>query len=78
MSIDGVETNDEGSEDLNNQGILWITSFETDNNETATRLKVMKVEGENILIMFEVWDPDFYKYTAYLTVDKEGQSITKL
>ena len=78
MSIDGVETNDEGSEDLNNQGILWITSFETDNNETATRLKVMKVEGDNILIMFEVWDPDFYKYTAYLTVDNEGQSITKL
>ena len=38
----------------------------------------MKVEGDNILIMFEVWDPDFYKYTAYLTVDKEGQSITKL
>ena len=38
----------------------------------------MKVEGDNILIMFEVWDPYIYKYTAYLTVDKEGQSITKL
>ena len=61
--------------DLKNEGIQWLTSFQEDTNETATRLKVIKVSNQNILILFEVWEANSYKYTVTLGVDRNGNIL---
>ena len=57
--------------DLSNEGIQWLTDFQA-LTDTATRLKVMKLNSEYILLMFEIWDPKEYRHTAYMLVDKNG------
>lgn len=32
----------------------------------------MEIEEGNIMLLFEIWSPDTYEYTAYMIVDKNG------
>ena len=57
--------------DLEHEGIQWVTDFE-ELSQSVTRLKVVEINEELILLLFEVWSPDEYRHTAYIIVDKDG------
>ena len=42
-----------------------------------SRLKVIEVSEDVIMLLFEVWDPNDYSYTAYILVDKDGYPIVE-
>ena len=62
--------------ELENSGIQWLTSY-TSKDETATKLKVMKIgkDYKYILMIFEIWSPDEYLKTVYKIVDKDGNDV---
>ena len=35
-------------------------------------MKVVEINSESILLLFEMWSPDDYRHTAYIIVDKDG------
>lgn len=57
--------------ELEHEGIQWVTNFES-LTDSVSRLKVVEISEELILLLFEVWTPDDYKHTAYIIVDKDG------
>lgn len=59
---------------LENEGIQWLTNS-TDVSQSASRLKIWELQGGNIMLIFEIWDPDTYLYTAYMIVDSEGVPV---
>ena len=59
-------------ENLENEGVSWLTDFKV----SANKLKVIK-SGDNFLVMFETWSPDFYVNTQFMMVDKNGKVISK-
>jgi len=63
-----------GWNEASNEGIVQLSKFSS-NNEFATRLKNFKLNDEQILLLFEVWDTKCYQYTAYMVVDNAGTIV---
>jgi hypothetical protein len=57
--------------DLEHEGIQWVTNF-VSLSDSVSRLKVVEIPGDLILLLFEIWTPDDYGHTAYIIVDKDG------
>jgi hypothetical protein len=58
--------------EMENEGISWLTNFES-MRDSVSRLKIMKISSDYILLLFEIWDPKEYVKTAYMIVDKGGK-----
>lgn len=53
------------------RGVKWLTRFSGE--ESASRVKTGRL-GENILVVFEVWNKTSYLNTQYILVRPDGTS----
>ncbi len=58
-----------------NAGVRWLTGYSEPGSENATRLRVVELEPDVMLAVWEVWSRDSYVDTRYMIVDAYG-SVT--
>jgi len=73
------------------EGVMWLTDYKSDFDEDAlsyaesrdsielthvSRLKTVRLGTNQILLLFEVFKGDNYRYTGYLVVNDEGRPLS--
>jgi len=61
-----------------NTGVVWLTHYQDKARENVSRLKVIKLNDGNILLLWEKWTPDSYVNTYAMKVDEVGNPLTDI
>lgn len=61
-----------------NAGVVWLTHYQDKNQENVSRLKTVKLNDGNILLLWEKWTPDHYVNTYAMKVDEVGNPLTEV
>jgi hypothetical protein len=62
-------------------GVVWLTDYPADKSRNASRVKVAQLGGDgdhsgDILLLWEVWGPDAYQETFWMTVRAHPGGVT--
>jgi hypothetical protein len=61
-----------------NAGIVWLTHYHDKNQENVSRLKAVKLNDSNLLLLWEKWTPDNYVNTYAMKVDGLGNPLSEI
>uniref|UniRef100_UPI0011786DCF hypothetical protein n=1 Tax=Crenothrix polyspora TaxID=360316 RepID=UPI0011786DCF len=59
-----------------NTGVVWLTHYQEKNQENVSRLKTVKLNDGNLLLLWEKWTPDAYVNTYAMKVNEAGNPLT--
>lgn len=57
--------------ELSHEGIQWLTDY-ADISSNVSRLKTAQIEDHKVLLLWEVWTGNEYRYTSYMIADAYG------
>ena len=56
-----------------NTGIVWLTHYQNKDEENVSRLKTVKLNNGQILLLWEKWTTDHYVNTYAMVISENGQ-----
>ena len=65
-----------------NVGVVWITDYSQGSGlsqwEAVTRIKAARVDADQVIVLFEVWDHVKYLRTMICTINSVGEMLTPM
>ncbi|MCK5871532.1 MAG: hypothetical protein KAG26_01800, partial [Methylococcales bacterium] len=59
-----------------NKGVVWLTNYKDKTQENATRVKVVAIDDDKMIILWEKWTDTAYINTYAMKVDSEGKALS--
>ncbi|EIJ42777.1 hypothetical protein BegalDRAFT_1905 [Beggiatoa alba B18LD] len=61
-----------------NTGIVWLTDYQDKTTANVSRLKSLKLNDGNILLLWELWTNSHYVNTYALKITEQGQKLSEI